>query len=119
MNTSAIGAQGEDAALHYLQQQGYQLVARNFKVKGGEIDLIMYDKKTLVFVEVKKRSSSAFGGPFAAITAAKQKRLTVAAQIFVQTNRPKFDSIRFDAVAVLAPDIMHLKNAFTPVRTLL
>ena len=119
MNTSHIGQEGEQKALRYLGQLGYKLLACNFKVKGGEIDLIMRDKKTLVFVEVKTRASRAFGGPLAAITPAKQKRLSVAAHIFVQTNRPKFDSIRFDAVAVLAGEITHLKNAFIPSRTLL
>lgn len=119
MNTAQTGSQGEDQALKYLQKKGYKLLARNFRVKGGEIDLVMQDKKTLVFVEVKTRASLAFGGPLAAITPAKQKRLSLAAHIFVQTNRPKFDSIRFDAVAVLAQDITHLQNAFTPARTLL
>jgi len=119
MDTSAVGEAGEEQALRYLEQQGYKLLARNFRVKGGEIDLVMRDKKTLVFVEVKKRASGAFGGPLAAITPAKQKRIALAAHIFVQTNRPKFDSIRFDAVAVCAQDVTHLQNAFTPSRTLL
>lgn len=119
MNTTQTGTQGEDQALTYLQKKGYKLLARNFRVKGGEIDLVMQDKKTLVFVEVKTRATTAFGGPLAAITAAKQQRIARAAHIFVQTNRPKFDSIRFDAVAVLAQEITHLQNAFTPARTLL
>ena len=119
MNTSAIGTQGEQQALTYLQRQGYKLLARNFRVKGGEIDLIMQDKNTLVFVEVKMRASAAFGGPLGAITAAKQKRLTLAAALFLKTNRLKFDSIRFDAVAVLAQEITHVKNAFIPPRILL
>ena len=119
MNTKAIGTQGEQRALTYLQEQGYKLLARNFSVKGGEIDLIMQDKNTLVFVEVKTRASLAFGGPLGAITAAKQKRLALAAALFIKTNRLKFDSIRFDAVAVLAQEITHVKNAFIPARTLL
>ena len=119
MNTSAIGTQGEQEALDYLQKQGYKLLARNYRVKGGEIDLIMQDKKTLVFVEVKTRASAIFGGPLGAITAAKQKRISLAAALFLKTNRLKFDSIRFDAVAILAREITHVKNAFIPPRTLL
>jgi len=119
MNTTQTGTQGENQALRFLQKKGYTLLARNFRVKGGEIDLVMQDKKTLVFVEVKTRASDAFGGPLASITPAKQKRIALAAALFIKTNRPKFDSIRFDAVAVLAQDITHLQNAFTPARTLL
>ena len=119
MNTSQIGTQGEEQALQFLLKQGCKLLARNYRVKGGEIDLIVYDKNTLVFAEVKTRASQAFGGPFAAITPAKQKRIALAAALFIKTNRPKFDSIRFDAIAVLPQGVTHIKNAFTPARTLL
>lgn len=62
------GQAGEDAALEHLQKNGLRLAERNFRCKGGEIDLIMQDRGTLVFVEVRKRNDARFGGAAASIT---------------------------------------------------
>jgi len=93
------GRLAEDAALVYLQQQGLQLVQRNFLCKGGELDLIMRDGHSLVFVEVRQRSSASFGGALASITPAKQRRMVLAAQVFLQQQRT-VPACRFDAVAI-------------------
>lgn len=116
MNTQHIGAAGEDAACQYLLAKGYRLLARNYRKPCGEIDLIFLDKKTLVFVEVKKRSSMAFGGPIMAVTAAKQHKIALTAQYYIKENAPKFDSIRFDVVCLLPGKLEHIENAFFPRR---
>ncbi len=119
MTTRQIGQAGEDQAAAFLQAKGYKIIARNFLVPGGELDLVAYDKKTLVFVEVKKRASNAFGGPVAAVTHTKQKRVARAAAQFLKAKSPKFDSIRFDVICVLPQGIEHISNAFVPQRTTL
>jgi len=103
------GRLAEDAALVYLQQQGLQLVQRNFLCKGGELDLIMRDGHSLVFVEVRQRSSASFGGALASITPAKQRRMVLAAQVFLQQQRT-VPACRFDAVAIEGTRIDWLKN---------
>lgn len=93
------GQAAEDRALAYLQQHGLRLVTRNFLCKGGEIDLIMQDRDTLVFVEVRQRSSRQFGGAAASVTPAKQARMTRAAQFFLLRQQPQ-PACRFDVIAI-------------------
>lgn len=119
MNTHQAGQAGEDRAAQFLTRQGYQILTRNFLTPQGELDVVAQDKKTLVFVEVKARSSMAFGGPLTAVTPAKQKRLARAAVQYIKATCPKFDSIRFDVVCVLPDKIEHIPNAFQPDRTTL
>jgi putative endonuclease len=104
------GQVGEDDALEYLRQNGLTLVERNFRCKGGEIDLIMQHQAALVFVEVRKRADNRHGGAAASITAAKQARLILAAQIYLQRykNPP---ACRFDVVAIDGTALTWLKNA--------
>ena len=116
MNTKQSGALGEDTACNYLTRKGYRILTRNYRKPCGEIDLIALDGKTLVFVEVKKRASRAFGGPAAAVTIAKQNKIVLTAQYFIKENAPKFDSIRFDVVCLLPGEIEHIENAFIPRR---
>ncbi|MBO7238445.1 MAG: YraN family protein [Elusimicrobiaceae bacterium] len=116
MNTTQSGALGEDAACRYLAEKGYRVIARNYRKPCGEIDLIALNKKTLVFVEVKKRASRAFGGPISAVTPSKQHKIALTAQYFIKENAPKFDSIRFDVVCLLPGELEHIENAFIPRR---
>ncbi|GAB3541233.1 YraN family protein [Noviherbaspirillum agri] len=104
------GDAAEDRALQYLQQQGLKLVERNFRCKGGEIDLIMRDRDTLVFVEVRKRASGRYGGAAASVTASKQARLVIAAQTYLQRLRDQ-PACRFDVVAIENGSLEWLKNA--------
>jgi putative endonuclease len=104
------GQSGEDDALAYLQQQGLKLVERHFLCKGGEIDLVMQDKDTLVFVEVRKRAASNYGGAAASITPAKQRRLITAAQQYLQRYKMP-PACRFDIIAIDGSEIAWLKNA--------
>lgn len=105
-----IGAAGEAAALAHLQQNGLRLVERNFRCKAGEIDLIMRDRDTLVFIEVRARADLRHGGAAASITPAKQRRLVRAAQCYLQRLRV-LPACRFDVVAIDAGVLCWLKNA--------
>ena len=105
-----IGQSGEDDALAYLQQQDLVLVERNFLCKGGEIDLVMQDRDVLVFIEVRKRADKQHGGAAASITPAKQRRLIVAAQRYLQRYKMP-PPCRFDVIAIDADEFVWLKNA--------
>ena len=112
-----MGARGEDAenlAAVYLQQAGLELVARNYRCRFGEIDLIARDGNALVFVEVRMRSSDRFGGAAASITAAKRAKLLRAARHYL-AGVARAPACRFDALLVDGNDgaIEWLKNAFT------
>jgi putative endonuclease len=104
------GQSGEDDALRHLQAQGMILRERNFRCKGGEIDLIMEDRKTLVFVEVRKRAQARHGGAAASITSAKQRRLIIAAQFYLMRYKMP-PPCRFDVVAIDGMELTWLKNA--------
>jgi len=114
MNTRGTAAENE--AADFLRKKGFTVLARNYLAKGGEIDIVAREKKTLVFVEVKSRKSQSFGGAIAAVTLAKQKRVEGAAVQFIQEKRPSFDSIRFDVICIGPDGIQHISNAFCPVR---
>ena len=91
------GAAAEALAAEFLEARGLSVVKRNYRCRGGEIDLIARDGATLVFVEVRLRSSSAFGGALASITAAKRRRLKFAAGLFL-SNLGREPPCRFDAI---------------------
>lgn len=112
-----LGRRGEDLAARYLEDAGYRVVARNWRCARGEIDIIARTGDTLVFVEVKTRSSLAFGHPFEAITATKLARLRVLAGAWCAETSPAAPLIRLDAIAVVAPrdgrpEIEHLLGVF-------
>lgn len=100
------GNRGEDAAVSYLRRQGIQIIGRNFRIRGGEIDIIGIDrssgigKEVLVFYEVKTRSSEQFGTPFEAITYWKVKTLIKAAQFYILKHPNLPETLRIDAIAV-------------------
>ena len=100
MNARAAGDAFEQAALDHLQRAGLKLLARNFATRFGELDLVMRDADALVFVEVRYRRHRQFGGSAASVGAAKQERITRAAQAFLQAH-PKLSALpcRFDVVA--------------------
>jgi putative endonuclease len=104
------GQAGEDAALAYLLQRGLTLVTRNFRCKAGEIDLVMREHASLVFVEVRKRASADYGGAAASITPAKQRRLLRAAQVYLLRYKTP-PACRFDVVAIDGAQLSWLKNA--------
>jgi putative endonuclease len=110
----AKGAAAEQLAADYLLRQGLKLVERNFRVKGGEIDLICRDGQTTVFVEVRLRSRADYGGAAASITAAKQSRLILAARHWLQRHGET--PCRFDCMLLDGLETQHvewLRNAFS------
>ncbi|OWW20063.1 YraN family protein [Noviherbaspirillum denitrificans] len=106
----AEGDAGEEQALRYLEQQGLALLERNFRCKGGEIDLVMRDGRGLVFVEVRKRAAGDRVGAAASVTPRKQARLVIAAQVFLQRYRMP-PACRFDVIAIDGASMEWLKNA--------
>jgi putative endonuclease len=113
-----VGDSGERIALDYVLRKGLSLVLRNYRCKGGELDLVMLDEKTLVLVEVRVRTDSAFGGAAASVTPAKQKRLIVAAKHLLLTHkelthfRARFDVVALDADLHDVRNIEWIKDAF-------
>lgn len=96
-----LGDQGESFAAQLLITEGLKLLEQNVNFRVGELDLVMKDKDSLVFVEVRRRKNDSFGGALGSITATKQKRLTRAALAYLQRNN-LMDKIpcRFDLVAI-------------------
>lgn len=106
------GEQAECRAGGFLQLQGLKLLARNYRCRFGEIDLIMQDGETLVFVEVRLRSSNSFGGAATSIDRHKQQRLIRTAQHYL-SQLPRTPPCRFDAVLMdEGHKVQWLKNAF-------
>jgi len=108
-----LGSEAETLAADYLQQQGLTKIASNYSCRFGEIDLIMRDGKTLVFVEVRMRSNPNFGGAGESITASKKLKLGRTAEHYLQ--RFGGTACRFDAILMHKPgtqDIEWIRNAF-------
>jgi putative endonuclease len=104
--------------LEYLEERGYTLVERNHRTSHGEIDLIMRDEKTLVFVEVKLRRGTGFGDPLEAVTPRKQERIRLMAEHYLAEENfaASFEEVRFDVIGILLStgktEIRHVKDAF-------
>jgi putative endonuclease len=95
-----IGAVGEDATARWYEERGYVVLARNWRVREGELDLVVRRSGTVVFCEVKTRSSDAFGAPIEAITATKQRRLRLLATRYLEQRPQPGCSLRFDVASV-------------------
>jgi putative endonuclease len=106
------GAAGEQAAADDLAKRGLAVIARNFRVRGGEIDLVCRDGDTVVFVEVRVRSRGDYGGAAASITPAKQTRLVLAARHWLAGHGEQ--PCRFDCVAIEGERIEWIRDAFRP-----
>lgn len=114
MTTNKIGNHGERIAAWYLRAKGYRIIAANYRVRGGEIDLVCRQGMTLVFVEVKTRSNWAGGWPEEAITRRKMARLQIAIESYLQEQRAP-GLIRIDVISITVgdqsrPKIKHIQN---------
>lgn len=109
------GQLAEQLACNYLQQQGLKLIEKNYRCRQGEIDLVMQQGDSLVFVEVRQRSQSGFGGAAASVTVKKQEKLRLTALHYLQQKAPRADA-RFDVIAIqgesTAQQIEWIRNAF-------
>jgi putative endonuclease len=114
----SLGKRGEREAERHLKRQGYVILARGDRARLGEIDLVAVEKRTVVFVEVKTRTSHDAGHPAEAVDRNKQRRLTRAAQGYLKRHRLGDCLARFDVIAVTWPDlkmrpqIEHFRHAF-------
>jgi len=123
--TKALGQRGEQAAARFLKKSGLKILARNYRCPGGEIDLIALDTstgrngkpETIVFVEVKTRSTETPAGPESAVGAHKRKQVKKAARYYLRHHPADGYQTRYDVVAVVIepgqnPAIRHMPNAF-------
>ena len=110
----ALGTKGEDAAAAWYTKKGYEVVARNWRCRDGELDLIVRSGRTYVFCEVKTRTSTVFGAPVEAVTRDKQMRIRRLAARWLQDGAPgPAKDIRFDVASVLGPrEVEVVEGAF-------
>lgn len=119
LSSSQKGKAWEEHAKEYLEKSGLKCLAKNYHCRFGEIDLIMVEQDTIVFVEVKFRQSKAFGGAISTISTKKQQKITKTAALYLQQQglNAYNTSCRFDVVAIqgnnnIIQEINWLKNAF-------
>ena len=113
--TYEAGIHGEEIAKAYLSERGMQCIATRHREKPGEIDLIMEDGETVVFVEVKARFSEKQQGlGLCAVTPSKQKRIARSAVLFLAKKGWLKRDVRFDVVEINQDEIIHIRNAFQP-----
>ena len=108
----ARGAAGEERAARWYAREGYEVVARNWRCKEGELDLVVRRRREVVFVEVKTRRTDRFGIPAEAITPVKQRRLRVLAGQYLAATEVRAASLRFDVVSILAGELEVIEAAF-------
>ena len=112
-----LGKLGENLAVNYLIEKGYQILERNWRSGHKEIDIIALDGNTLVAVEVKTRKTNEFGEPKMAVGAEKQRMLICAADAYVHYKNLNVD-VRFDIISIVftgeEPEIEHIEDAFFP-----
>jgi putative endonuclease len=112
-----VGRYGEQVAVRYLEEHGLEVVERNWRCARGELDIVARDGETLVFVEVKTRSSVQFGVPAEAVTRVKANRLRYLAGSWLAEHPHSYGGLRFDVISVVrrrtgAADVLHLQDAF-------
>lgn len=110
--TASAGRQAEDQAARFLAQRGLKILARNVHCRGGELDIVCQEGKTIVFVEVRLRRNVSFGGAAASITQTKQRRVVLAAQHFLVTQGKTNADCRFDCVLLDGETIDWVRDAF-------
>ena len=114
-NTYQTGLQGEQRAAEWLEKHcSMKLIEMRYRNKAGEIDLIMQDGDTIVFVEVKTRLHAGPGEGLKAVDFRKQQRISRAAVLYLITREWQNRPVRFDVVEVSSPDIIHIPDAFQP-----
>jgi putative endonuclease len=116
MQKKELGKKGEEKALRFLKKRGYCIIEKNYVCKMGEMDLIAKEKDTLVFIEVKTRTSTEFGPPQLAVNSSKQRQLSKVALYFLKEKKLEDVKARFDVVAILlgqkGEEIELIRDAF-------
>lgn len=114
MNTRIVGRFGESIAEQYLTKQKYKIVDRNFYCHYGEIDLIVWDGESVIFVEVKSRKDDKYGMPREAVNWRKQQKIVKCATYWLYKNKQTGVPVRFDVIEILGNNVNHIKDAFRP-----
>ena len=112
MNKRQFGSEGEAEARAFLQRRGAKILEMNYRRPTGEIDIIARAGRTVVFVEVKRRSSLRYGRPGEAVNRQKQQHILRTAQLYLQEKRLADVPVRFDVIEILPGEIRHIENAF-------
>ncbi len=107
-----LGADGEARAAAWYEARGYDVVARNWRCRDGELDVVVRRGRLLVFVEVKTRTSARFGTPAEAVTPTKQRRLRRLAMRYLADTGTTAGELRFDVVAILGGELEVIEAAF-------
>jgi putative endonuclease len=107
-----LGVEGEALAAAWYEAHGYEVVARNWRCRTGEIDLVVRRNRTFVFCEVKARANDVFGIPAAAVDHRKRQRLRVLAARWLDASPVRPREIRFDVVSVIGTDVTVIEGAF-------
>jgi putative endonuclease len=118
VDRQALGRWGEDLAAQHLESAGYEVLARNWRCREGELDIVARLDNALVFVEVKARSGIGYGEPAEAVSRAKAHRIHIlAARWLTECRPPGWHDLRFDVISIVtqrgaAPELLHLQGAF-------
>ena len=116
MQKKELGKKGEEVALRFLKKRGYRIIEKNYVCKLGEMDIIAKERDTLVFIEVKTRTSTAFGPPQLAVNLSKQRQLSKVALNYLKEKHLEDVKARFDVVAILlgqkGEEIELIRDAF-------
>lgn len=112
MKNKIEGDGGEILAANFLKAQKYKILQTNYRNKIGEIDIIAQQGKTIVFVEVKRRSTLQYGRPIEAVDTRKQNKIRKTAEIYLMLNKQTLNDVRFDVIEILDEEINHVENAF-------
>jgi len=116
-NTRKTGSIGEDIACRFLEKKEYIILDRNYSFERAEVDIVAYNSREIVFVEVKLRSSLSYGHPEDAVDEAKKKSIYKAAEAWMYERKMEGAPVRFDIISILKKkskkaDIKHFENAF-------
>lgn len=116
-NKKIIGNTGEDIATQYLENKGYEIVARNWQYMHRELDIVAKKDKTLIIIEVKTRAAYSLITPIEAVTPRKQRLVISAANVFIEKHNINLD-VRFDIISIVYNnntfEVEHIENAFYP-----
>ncbi len=108
----ALGARGETLAVRWYEANGFTVLDRNWRCRSGELDVVVRRGDTIVFVEVKTRSSDAYGSPASAVTPAKQRRIRALAVAWLRAHDEHGAHLRFDVAAVVGNRVDVIEAAF-------
>lgn len=114
--TKKLGNTGENIAVNFLENHGYKILEKNFRIRAAEIDIIAEKDNTIIFVEVKTRSNIRKGTPAEAVNLRKQKKIIEAASVFLQDEKYFDKACRFDVIEIISEGkffkVNHIENAF-------